>query len=41
MSIIEIFLIGSFLGTVLASIVYCWLHFQRERASVQVIKRDS
>lgn len=41
MSNVEIILIGSFLGTVLASAGYCWLHFHRCRASVQTVERDS
>jgi hypothetical protein len=41
MSEVEIILIGFFLGTVLTSIGYCWLHFHRYRVSVQQVERDS
>lgn len=41
MSKVEIILIGFFLGTALASVAYCWLHFRRYRALVQQVERDS
>ncbi len=41
MSSVEIVLIGCFLGTVLASVGYCWLHFHRYRTSVQIGEHDS
>ncbi len=40
MSSVEIVLIGCVLGTVLASVGYCWLHFHRYRALVQTVERD-